>query len=185
MELDTVFESSGVSIPSSCSKLRNLSDKNGVSLGFASTNSTSPIPGSKPCDLSLGSITSLNRTSKTSMQLAIITKYNLACCCQASGESQKCIEYLTQAIKLLTFYSNIDNSSGLFKMNKQISTTSRLSRDYTRGVGESGIKTPNVKSYPTTINEYNQVGSTSQRNNYINDESQIDPQKLNHEQLSA
>ena len=53
------------------------------------------------------------------MQLAIITKYNLASCCQTTGESDKCIKYLSQASKLLTFYSNVDSQqdqNGLFKV---------------------------------------------------------------------
>jgi len=59
LEINQVFESSGVCVST-----------NG---GIDSTKSTSPIPGSKPADLSA-------RKNKTSVQLAIITKYNLACC---------------------------------------------------------------------------------------------------------
>lgn len=59
LEINQVFESSGVCVSTTG--------------GIDSTKSTSPIPGSKPPDLSA-------RRNKISVQLAIITKYNLACC---------------------------------------------------------------------------------------------------------
>lgn len=60
LEINQVFESSGICVSSSTN-------------GIDSTKSTSPIPGKTPGDVS-------GRRNKTSMQLAIITKYNLACC---------------------------------------------------------------------------------------------------------
>ena len=59
LEINKVFESSGACVSSNA--------------GVDSTKSTSPIPSLKTPDLSA-------RRNKTSIQLAIITNYNLACC---------------------------------------------------------------------------------------------------------
>ena len=66
LEINQVFEQSGVCVSTNA--------------GIDSTKSTSPIPSQLPADLSA-------RKNKTSVQLAIITKYNLACCFQSLGES--------------------------------------------------------------------------------------------------
>ena len=104
------------------------------------------------------------------MQLAIITKYNLACCFQSLGESQKCIKYLQQASRQLSFYSNMDTPQGLFKVDK-ISSTKK----------GGGIITPGENSAHDSqvdFNEYNCVGAMSSKGD--NNESQ-DMQKQSHD----
>ena len=83
------------------------------------------------------------------MQLAIITKYNLASCYQTLGENERCIKYLSQAARLLNLYSNMDSyadQKSLFKVGSQrkLEAKSRLGKidheddDYMR----KGRKTP-------------------------------------------
>lgn len=81
LELDSVFEANGVVGP-----LQPAGDgSTSRPQQYDSTNNTSPIAGS-PGELAFGVPGSLKGVSKISIQLAIITKYNLACCYQSIGE---------------------------------------------------------------------------------------------------
>ena len=71
-EIDAVFERSGMS----------------ASEGINSTKPESPEPGAK-------AETPLICRNKSALQLAIITKYNMACCLQSLGKSEECIKYLS------------------------------------------------------------------------------------------
>ena len=98
LELESVFETSGICV-------------NPVEA--ESTNDTSYVGQSQSPD---------NRLirNKQAIKLAIITKYNLACCYQSKGQSQKCIKYLQSAARNLNSYSNTEQKQQLFKISSSI-----------------------------------------------------------------
>lgn len=98
-ELESVFEASGICVNT---------------IESESTQDTSYVGQPHTAADSRGS------RNKAAIQLAIITKYNLACCYQSKGQSQKCIKYLLSAARNLQAYSSAEQKQSLFKVSSSI-----------------------------------------------------------------